>query len=273
MNTTKGTFKCPKCGKGVIEGFHCWICRDEYINNNLKKKYVFSEGKEKRWEYCLCCCCCGKDWDNRNVGRYIFCCCQSEKDFKEDKCALFCCYPFIVLIYILSFFWVDLINFLCCADETYLGAEGRHQKETVKEKELFSDCVGITEYEWNDKFSKWECDNCKYQASTFHPFMSSSQQNTNTNQLMRQSTRNYAALQFISTDQTISFSMPCKNTDSFEYAESVFYEQYPDLKNKNCTFLVNGFMVDKTKNIEENKIKTGDKIIVIPNENVSTIED
>ena len=265
MNEMRGTFKCPKCGKGEVNGYLYWICRDEYVNNNLKRKFVFCQRKEeKRWKCCYCC-------DREKAEDYeaiLLCCCKPENYRVKDKQ---CCYPCCGIIYLLFFFWVDLICYLCCQETTYTKAEGEVKGDNVTEKELFTNSLpGLTESEWNDKIKRWECNNCKFRQDTFNYFISTTLPNPNTAALQRQSTGNYVALQFISTDQTINYSILCKVTDSFDYAENLLYKEYPELKNKNCYFLANGNAIVKNKNIKENKINSGDKITIVFDENIST---
>ena len=76
MNEIHGKFECPKCKyNGIIWNnyklylkgyFKNWICRDEYINEKLQKKYVFYNRIEKKKWYCCFCCgetSCGKCWE------------------------------------------------------------------------------------------------------------------------------------------------------------------------------------------------------------------
>ena len=63
-------------------------------------------------------------------------------------------------------------------------------------------------------------------------------------------------------DENILYSIICKNTDNFKEIEKKFYKKYPEYKNtKNC-FTLNGKEIDKTKNLDENKIKNSDIITI-----------
>ena len=44
--------------------------------------------------------------------------------------------------------------------------------------------------------------------------------------------------------------------------EEEFYFQYPNLRNQNIAFFVNGNEINRTATIEENEIKNGDVILV-----------
>lgn len=56
--------------------------------------------------------------------------------------------------------------------------------------------------------------------------------------------------------------MICKTSDIFEKLEEKLYEAYPEYKERENILLVNGNIVDKNKNIADNKIKDHDNIIL-----------
>ena len=65
---------------------------------------------------------------------------------------------------------------------------------------------------------------------------------------------------FNSFDEDICHSIICKNTDNFKKIEKKFYEKYPEYRNTKNYFVLNGKEIDKTKNLDENKIKNSDII-------------
>ena len=67
---------------------------------------------------------------------------------------------------------------------------------------------------------------------------------------------------FTSTDQRIHYSIICKNTDIFYNLELKLYQRYNELSELENYFTVNGRRVNKTKNLEFNKIKDNDIIIL-----------
>ena len=67
---------------------------------------------------------------------------------------------------------------------------------------------------------------------------------------------------FTSTDQKIHYSIICKNTDIFYNLELKLYQKYNELSDLENYFTVNGRRVNKTKNLEFNKIKDNDVIIL-----------
>ena len=67
---------------------------------------------------------------------------------------------------------------------------------------------------------------------------------------------------FTSTDQKIHYSIICKNTDIFYNLELKLYQKYTELSEVENYFTVNGRRVNKTKNLEFNKIKDNDVIIL-----------
>ena len=67
---------------------------------------------------------------------------------------------------------------------------------------------------------------------------------------------------FISTDQKITYAIPCKNTTSFVRVEEKLYEVCPEYKETENYFIHNGNAVKRFKSIEENNIKSGKPIIL-----------
>ena len=67
---------------------------------------------------------------------------------------------------------------------------------------------------------------------------------------------------FISTDQKITYAIPCKNTTPFVRIEEKLYEEYPEYKETDNHFLHNGSVIKRFKTVEENHIKSGKPIIL-----------
>ena len=65
---------------------------------------------------------------------------------------------------------------------------------------------------------------------------------------------------FASLDETIHYSVICKNKDKFSKIESMLYDKYPEYKGTKNYFVVNGQKIDISKNLDENGIKNGDII-------------
>ena len=69
-------------------------------------------------------------------------------------------------------------------------------------------------------------------------------------------------IHFTSINQRIKYSMTCYNLDIFSTILEKLYQAFPQLRNKNMYFLVNGNVVDKSLNLEQNKIKDGAQILI-----------
>ena len=65
---------------------------------------------------------------------------------------------------------------------------------------------------------------------------------------------------FSSLDQNIHYSIPCKKSDSFSKIEQKLYKEFPQYKEKNKFFLVNGNKIEVNNTLEENNIKNSDVI-------------
>ena len=72
---------------------------------------------------------------------------------------------------------------------------------------------------------------------------------------------------FSSLDENILYSIICKNTEKFIKLEEKLYKDYPEYSKFDNYFMVNGNRVDKTKTLDENKIRNSDTIIIIKNKN------
>ena len=71
-------------------------------------------------------------------------------------------------------------------------------------------------------------------------------------------------INFISTDNVINNKgIKCLKTDIFAEVEEKLYQEFPEYRETNNTFLANGQPVLRFKKIYENKIKDGDKIQLI----------
>ena len=73
---------------------------------------------------------------------------------------------------------------------------------------------------------------------------------------------NIISVIFKTMDQKIQYSVPCRKTDSFSKIEKKLYNEYPEYKERNKYFLVNGNKIEVNKTLEENKIKNSDVIFL-----------
>ena len=67
---------------------------------------------------------------------------------------------------------------------------------------------------------------------------------------------------FISSDQKITYAIPCKNTTPFVRVEEKLYEEYPEYKETENHFIHNGTVIKRFKTIGENNIKSGKPIFL-----------
>ena len=62
------------------------------------------------------------------------------------------------------------------------------------------------------------------------------------------------AINFISTDKNINHSIICKNKTKFFDIESELYRKYPECRENENFYTLNGFKINKWKTLEENGI-------------------
>ena len=67
---------------------------------------------------------------------------------------------------------------------------------------------------------------------------------------------------FESSDQTMHYSMICKNTDTISDLEKKLYKEFPDFIDSDNIFLSKGTVLNRNKTFESYKIKNGDIIVV-----------
>ena len=67
------------------------------------------------------------------------------------------------------------------------------------------------------------------------------------------------SIQFVSVDQIIkNFKVIVKNSDKFSKLEDILYEKYPNYKDTDNYFIVNGKRLNRNRTLEENNIKNND---------------
>ena len=72
---------------------------------------------------------------------------------------------------------------------------------------------------------------------------------------------------FTSSDQNMFYSIICKNTQKFTELEEKLYNDYPEYSQSYNYFIINGNRVNKTKSLDENKIRNND-IIILAQKNI-----
>ena len=70
------------------------------------------------------------------------------------------------------------------------------------------------------------------------------------------------AINFVSLNHNINYPMACRKTDIFAKIEKKLYNEFPELKTKKLYFIVSGNIVNKSYTFEQNKIKSGDTILI-----------
>ena len=65
-----------------------------------------------------------------------------------------------------------------------------------------------------------------------------------------------------SSDQKVLYSITCKNTDKFGNIELQLYDAYPEYSDSVNIFTVNGNKITRNRNLDQNKRKNHDTIIL-----------
>ena len=69
-------------------------------------------------------------------------------------------------------------------------------------------------------------------------------------------------IQIKSIDQKVDISYNCQKNDVFVRIEEKLYNEYPEYKDLNTYFTVNGRIVKRFRNMLENQIRNNDKILL-----------
>ena len=70
------------------------------------------------------------------------------------------------------------------------------------------------------------------------------------------------SIQFKSIDQKVDISFTCQKDDRFVRIEEKLYDEYPEFKDLNTYFTVNGRIVKRFRSMLENDIRNNDKILL-----------
>ena len=68
---------------------------------------------------------------------------------------------------------------------------------------------------------------------------------------------------FTSTDQKVHLPIPFIKTDIFAEVEEKLYKEFPEYRETNNTFIVNGRQILRFKTVEENKIKNNTPVLLV----------
>ena len=71
-------------------------------------------------------------------------------------------------------------------------------------------------------------------------------------------------INFTSVDQKISFAIPCSSDSIFAELEERLYQEYPEYRETNNSFLANECEVLRFKTIKENNIGNGRPVVLVP---------
>ena len=69
-------------------------------------------------------------------------------------------------------------------------------------------------------------------------------------------------INFTSTDSSINHGIKCVVTDTFAEVEEKLYQIYDNFRDTNNMFTINGRTILRFKNLKENNIRDGDKVLL-----------
>ena len=124
----------------------------------------------------------------------------------------------------------------------------------INMKDMFEECFVLKDIDLN-KFNNLNINN-KEEISQSESIKKEKRKEEN------ETPNKLITIYFSSTDQSINYTMACFNKDIFSTVEQKLILQFPDLKDKNIYYLVNGNVVNRSISLEENKIKNNDHLLI-----------
>ena len=85
----------------------------------------------------------------------------------------------------------------------------------------------------------------------------------NNNQNIQNILQNDKCVNFITTDSSLFYAIPCNGNSTFAEIEEKLYKEYPEYRETNNTFLANGTEILRFKTINENKVGSGKPVMLI----------
>ena len=89
---------------------------------------------------------------------------------------------------------------------------------------------------------------------------------TEENQKLKKEIDDIFAINFMSTFGNFNFPIACKKTDYFKVLEEKLYQVNSELKDKNLVFIVNGSVINRYETLENNRIESGNAILIYIND-------
>ena len=127
----------------------------------------------------------------------------------------------------------------------------------------------VKDFENSDNQKDTEINNLKLEISKHLTEINNLKSELNNTKISNQANNTNVSLNdvmsvnFISTDQKVHFSVPCVRKNTFAEVEEKLYQQFPEYREMNNTFIANGVPVLRFKTIEENKIGNGWPVTLI----------
>jgi surface protein len=189
------------------------------------------------------------------------------------------CFKLIHIIGITNFNTINVIKmnsmFDECKELEYLDLSNFNTSNVVDMSYMFSKCYKLKEIKGINKFNTSKVTNKIFMFQNCEKLnysdIPSFKETENSNKLLINENnekifkKKKDIITFISTDKSINFPVFFEYYDIFSKVEKELYLKYPDLSNKNITFVSNGKEVNITSTLEENEIKNGDKILIVEN--------
>ena len=223
----------PKCRNNGIRDFKKWKSKKQYMGDKIIRIYILYKSCTK-W----ICCSCIRKGDS------------SIESLCSGNCCEVICISilmiFSAIFYILSCFWIDLINYCCTGKkQKYKVVRGYIKKDkkistenSIYTENIWNEVDGLSEDQWNNE-NIGVCSNCNYTPSTFLKYIQNEEYikipneidttdnninyQTNNQGLNLVNINNIISINFLSVDGKVNYNIPCNKNEKFSEALKKLY--------------------------------------------------
>ena len=288
MEYKSGIFICPKCKRKMMNIYTDWLNRKIYANNIIETQWIFynkivveenkcecnyftKKGFRLPWELYRCILskilrCLGSSTIGTIIGFIIFIIISI---IALPLALIF--WIIYIILGLLIFIWIDFCRCLCKKKKKYTCLCDNSYMENIdyveyEDSKIWNHFNGIFEKTLLKKGKHlFICNNCNWHEDTFFEFIPNFKSKRDI--IIDNNIHNkYIPIIFIPQNSEFHYAVICGLNETFEQIENKLYKEYPNLKNKNLTFLCKGNAItNKKKTLAELHLEESDIIIFYDN--------
>ena len=145
------------------------------------------------------------------------------------------------------------------------GINNFNISKVEKKEEMFEECKELSYSDLSDFNISSDINNKKQSKNDYNEKNNENLGNIggfdSQEQIMDNSEKKFVLL-FRTSEQTINYFLNCDKSDIFSEVEEKLYCEFPELKQKNISFIVHGNILNRTLTLEENGIQNGNIVLI-----------